>query len=147
MRDAKTSVALYYVSSDVDGAKIVQQMGIRSNKTVVQMLESARDSLATDSQLVASMLQGPDVCTFPSLTPPESADGKNYADASGRYTVICSRLRGKILLLTPKGIPSSRLFSLVYGLRIFERRGGELCFPGLLVKPSQLKVHRSIIVT
>src|SRR5437868_10323213 len=27
MRDAKTSVALYSVSSDVDGAKIVQQMG------------------------------------------------------------------------------------------------------------------------
>src|ERR1700729_4133063 len=37
MRDAKTSVALYSVSSDVDGAKIVQQMGVRSNKAIVGM--------------------------------------------------------------------------------------------------------------
>ena len=28
MRDAKTSVALYSVSADVDGARIVQQMGV-----------------------------------------------------------------------------------------------------------------------
>ena len=58
MRDAKSSVALYSVSSDVDGAKIVQQMGTRSNKAIVQMLESACDPLTTDPQLVASMLQG-----------------------------------------------------------------------------------------
>ena len=58
MRDAETSVALYSVSSDVDGAKIAQQMGIRSNKAIVRMLESACDALATDSELVASMLQG-----------------------------------------------------------------------------------------
>jgi AcrR family transcriptional regulator len=41
MREAKTSVALYSVSSDVDGAKIVQQMGIRSNKAIVRMLATA----------------------------------------------------------------------------------------------------------
>jgi hypothetical protein len=58
MRDAKTSVALYSVSSDVDGAKIVQQTGVRSNKAIVRMLESTCDPLATDPQLVASMLQG-----------------------------------------------------------------------------------------
>ena len=58
MRDAKTSVALYAVSSDVDGAKIVQEMGIRSNKAVVDMLKTAREQLAADPQLVASMLQG-----------------------------------------------------------------------------------------
>jgi AcrR family transcriptional regulator len=58
MRDAKTSVALYAVSSDVDGAKIVQEMGIKSNKAVVGMLKTARDRLTTDPQLVASMLQG-----------------------------------------------------------------------------------------
>src|SRR5579864_7709340 len=29
MREVKTSVALYSVSSDVDGAKVVQEMGIR----------------------------------------------------------------------------------------------------------------------
>jgi AcrR family transcriptional regulator len=58
MRDAKTSVALYAVSSDVDGAKIVQEMGIRSNKAIVDMLKTAKEELTTDPQLVASMLQG-----------------------------------------------------------------------------------------
>ena len=58
MRNAKTSAALYAVSSDVDAAKIVQQTGIRSNKAIVEMLASAREPLATNLQLVASMLQG-----------------------------------------------------------------------------------------
>jgi hypothetical protein len=58
MRDAKTSVALYSVSSDLDGARIVQQIGTRMNKAIVGMLESASDPLMTDPQLVASMLQG-----------------------------------------------------------------------------------------
>ena len=58
MRDAKTSVALYSVSSDVDGAKIVQQMGTRFNEAIVRMLATAREPLTTDPQLVASMLEG-----------------------------------------------------------------------------------------
>ena len=58
MRDAKTSVALYSVSSDVDGARIVEQMGVRSNKAIVRMLASAGEPLRTDPQLVASMIQG-----------------------------------------------------------------------------------------
>jgi AcrR family transcriptional regulator len=57
-RNAKTSVALYSVSSDVDGAKIVQQMTIRSNKALVGMLETAREPLTRDPHLVTSMLQG-----------------------------------------------------------------------------------------
>jgi AcrR family transcriptional regulator len=58
MRDAKTSVALYSVSSDVDAAKIVREMGIRSNKAIVEMLATACKPLTKDPQLVASMLQG-----------------------------------------------------------------------------------------
>jgi hypothetical protein len=58
MRDVKTSAALYSVSSDVDGARIAQQMGIRFHKAMVRMLASACDPLMTDPQLVASMLQG-----------------------------------------------------------------------------------------
>jgi AcrR family transcriptional regulator len=58
MRDPKTSVALYSVSSDVDGVKIAQQMGIRFNKAIVRMLTTASEPLSTDPQLVASMLQG-----------------------------------------------------------------------------------------
>src|SRR5712691_9179363 len=41
MRNAKTSVALYSVSSDVDGAKIAQQMAARSNKAIIRMLATA----------------------------------------------------------------------------------------------------------
>jgi AcrR family transcriptional regulator len=58
MRDAKTSVALYTISSDVDGAKIVRELGIRSNQAIVGMLITAREQLSTDPEIVASMLQG-----------------------------------------------------------------------------------------
>jgi AcrR family transcriptional regulator len=58
MKDAKTSVALYSISSDVDGAKIVQQTGVRCNKAIVGMLATACEPLNKDPQLVASMLQG-----------------------------------------------------------------------------------------
>jgi hypothetical protein len=58
MRDAKTSVALYSVSSDVDGAKIVQQMGARFDKAIVRRLATACEPLTTDPQLIASILQG-----------------------------------------------------------------------------------------
>jgi AcrR family transcriptional regulator len=58
MRDAKASVALYSLSSDVDGARIAQRMGARTNKAIVEMLESAYPPLRKDPQLVASMIQG-----------------------------------------------------------------------------------------
>jgi AcrR family transcriptional regulator len=57
MRNVKTSVALYSVSSDLDGARIVQQMGVRFNKVVAEMLETAPERLTTDPRLVATMLQ------------------------------------------------------------------------------------------
>lgn len=58
MRDAKTSVALYSISSDVDGAKIVQQVSERCNKAIIGMLRTAREPLNKNPQLIASMLQG-----------------------------------------------------------------------------------------
>jgi AcrR family transcriptional regulator len=57
MKDVRASVALYAVSSDVDGARIVQQMGIRLNKAIVEMLTTAPEQLTRDPQLVASLLQ------------------------------------------------------------------------------------------
>ena len=57
MKDAKTSVALYSVSSDLDAGRIVQHMGVRSNKAIAGMLATAREPLTRDPQLVASMLQ------------------------------------------------------------------------------------------
>jgi AcrR family transcriptional regulator len=58
MKDAKTSAALYSVSSDVDGARIVQENGARFNKAVVGMLKTSCEPLTADPQLVAFMLQG-----------------------------------------------------------------------------------------
>jgi AcrR family transcriptional regulator len=58
LKNAKTSIALYSVSSDVDGARIVQQMGIRLNKAIVEMLGSSCEPLTKDPELVASILQG-----------------------------------------------------------------------------------------
>jgi len=57
MQNPKTSVALYSVSADVDGAKIALQTGARSNKSIIEMLSTARKPLTKDPQLVASMLQ------------------------------------------------------------------------------------------
>jgi AcrR family transcriptional regulator len=78
MRDAKTSAALYAVSSDIDGAKIVREMGVKSNKAVVGMLKTAREQLTTDPQLVASMLQGVMVGVSRRLL--ESADPEKQFD-------------------------------------------------------------------
>jgi len=58
MRDPKTSSALYSVSSDVDGARIARDMGIRFNRAIVQMLVSSSEPLAADPHLVALVLQG-----------------------------------------------------------------------------------------
>lgn len=58
MREPQTSVALYSVSADVDGAKIVKQMVAQMNQAMVAMLASARPPLTKDPQLIASLLQG-----------------------------------------------------------------------------------------
>jgi AcrR family transcriptional regulator len=58
LKDAKTSVALYAVSSDVDGANIGREMGIRSSQAIAGMLMTAKEELTADAQLVASMLHG-----------------------------------------------------------------------------------------
>jgi AcrR family transcriptional regulator len=57
MQDLKTSVALYSVSSDVDGWKIAHEVGERVNRMIVSMLETAPEPLKKDPQLVASMVQ------------------------------------------------------------------------------------------
>ena len=86
MRDAKTSVALYAVSSDVDGAQIVRELGIRSNRAIVDMLRTAREPLTTDPQLVASILQG--VMSGVSRRLLESATPEKQFDALQRELII-----------------------------------------------------------
>ncbi len=58
MKDTKASVALYAVSSDVDGARIARAMSVKANRAIVAMFRTAKDELTTDPELVASMLQG-----------------------------------------------------------------------------------------
>lgn len=57
MKDGKTSVALYSVSSDVDGAAVVRSISLKINRAIVAMLASAQQEFTTSPQLVASMLQ------------------------------------------------------------------------------------------
>lgn len=56
MRDAKISSALYAVSSDVDGATIVKTIGTRSLRSVAELLATAKEGLAKDPELVASVV-------------------------------------------------------------------------------------------
>ena len=56
MKDVKTSVALYSVSSDVDGARISREMSLKANRSIVTVLTTAKNKLTTDPQMVASML-------------------------------------------------------------------------------------------
>jgi AcrR family transcriptional regulator len=58
MKNLKTSVALYAVSSDLEGQKIAHRIGARANKAIVSMLNTAREPLQKDAQLLASMIQG-----------------------------------------------------------------------------------------
>ena len=58
IKDLKTSLALYSVSSDVDGLRIAKDAGARVNKAIRSMLASAPQPLGKDPQLVASMIQG-----------------------------------------------------------------------------------------
>lgn len=58
MKDARTSVALYSVSSDIDGVKIVREMGIRLNRAIARMLADSSEPLTADPETVAFMLQG-----------------------------------------------------------------------------------------
>jgi AcrR family transcriptional regulator len=58
MKDPKASVALYLVSSDVDGARITRETGQKVSRAIRSMLASARDELKRDPELASMMLQG-----------------------------------------------------------------------------------------
>ena len=44
MRNVKASLALYAVSSDIDGARIAREAGLRANRSIVALLATARTS-------------------------------------------------------------------------------------------------------
>ena len=57
MKDVKTSVALYSVSSSVDGVRILKRTNLQSNQAIAAMLTSATHP-PPDPELAASILQG-----------------------------------------------------------------------------------------
>ncbi|MDR3751014.1 MAG: TetR/AcrR family transcriptional regulator [Terracidiphilus sp.] len=57
MRDPKKGRALYAVSSDVEGAKIAADAEARAKDALVELLKSAPETLKTDLQLMATVLQ------------------------------------------------------------------------------------------
>ena len=58
MKDPKASVALYLVSSDVDGARITRETGQKVSRAIRAMLATAREQLKSEPEVVTSMLQG-----------------------------------------------------------------------------------------
>ena len=58
MSSPQTSVALYSVSSDVDGLKLAQEVSVRTHRAIAGMLGSAPDWGSADPGLVATVLQG-----------------------------------------------------------------------------------------
>jgi AcrR family transcriptional regulator len=57
MQNIKTSIALYQVSSDLDGARVVRQTGTRTNKAITAMLATSPDPIP-DPALAATILSG-----------------------------------------------------------------------------------------
>ena len=58
MKHLKSSVALYSVSSDVDGTRIAREIGARVNKVIASALAASHEPLGKDAHLVASLIQG-----------------------------------------------------------------------------------------
>jgi AcrR family transcriptional regulator len=57
MKNVKASLALHAVSSDIDGARIAREAGLRANRSIVALLATASNKVTTDPELVAAMLQ------------------------------------------------------------------------------------------
>jgi AcrR family transcriptional regulator len=58
MKEPKVSLALYSVSSDVDGVRIVEELRIRTTKALTSVLATAPERLAIDLELAGFMVQG-----------------------------------------------------------------------------------------
>ena len=56
LRHVETSRALYLVSDDVGGAEIARRNGTRNVAAVAELLESAKEKLTEDPQVVASIV-------------------------------------------------------------------------------------------
>jgi AcrR family transcriptional regulator len=58
MKEPRVSLALYAVSSDVDGIRILEELRERTEKALTSVLATAPERLTIDLELAAFMLQG-----------------------------------------------------------------------------------------
>jgi AcrR family transcriptional regulator len=58
MKEPKVSLALYSVSSDVDGIRILEELRVRTEKALTSVLATAPERLAIDLELAGFMVQG-----------------------------------------------------------------------------------------
>ena len=95
MKHAKASVALYSVSSDLDGARISREMSQKANRAIVAMLATAKNELATDPQLVASMLQATMVAVSRRLLESASPESDYEGLRDELVFLACTYLRAR----------------------------------------------------
>jgi len=94
MKDPKASVALYSVSSDVDGARIVREMSQKAHRSIVSMLASSKNELARDPQRVAAMLQAAMAGVSRRLLESASPEGDYESLHDELVFLVCTYLRG-----------------------------------------------------
>lgn len=92
MKNVKTSVALYFASSDLDGIKIARRIAVRMNHALVAMLKTAREGLSTDPELVASMVQGVMVGVSRRLLESEAPEKRLHAVRQELIVLLCTYL-------------------------------------------------------
>jgi AcrR family transcriptional regulator len=92
MKNADTSVVMYSVSSDVDGARIAKFKATRNTKAITTMLESSCEPLQ-DAKLAATMLVGIMVGVSRRLLESESPEKQVEALRREMVFLVCAYLR------------------------------------------------------
>jgi AcrR family transcriptional regulator len=92
MKAVKTSTALYFASSDLDGVKIARRNAVRINKAIVAMLETSHEGFAGDPQMAAFMVQGAMVGVSRRLLESESPEKHLEAVQRELVLLICTYL-------------------------------------------------------
>lgn len=101
MKNVKTSAALYFVSSDLDGVKISRRNAVRMNQAIAGMLETAPERFTTDIQLVAFMVQGAMVGVSRRLLESDAPEKRLEALRNELTVLVCTYLEAS----TQRSIP------------------------------------------
>src|SRR6201986_4243107 len=88
MEDPRVSAALYFVSSDLDAARIVRNSRGPGHKAITQMLSSSSEPLSTDPSVVAGLLHGMMVGVSRNLL--ESPSPAKHLDSTRQELVVAA---------------------------------------------------------